>query len=278
MEVLNDARVANGLPGQPAPVQQMRTALLAADHDAKAPGAQGRADLTSRIVAVEQWAAARESTVLNMTARTYTEPYDQQRVDKLAADWAKQVPMTRENLLSPQQQIDARVNRVWTLWTLDDSAARPCGTLLHNKRAQATLQTLEANAVPKATWDRLVTGLVDFELATKAVETLKTAPALLALCVRLDRRALTGANLTTLIAAGELEIPRGRSLPYRGGGPVEIEAGGRLKAVRRRTGLVSRDERGVRSGWWNLAGSRSARSAGATSSWRSTGPRASRTG
>jgi hypothetical protein len=248
MEVLNDARTAMGFPQQPPHVQEMRTALLAADRDAKTPGAQGRADLTSRIVEIEQWAALREPTVLNMTPRTmevmkdnlplygtqyinplvkalfYTEPYNQGVVDRHAGEWGKQVPMTREKLLSPQQQIDALTTRVMTLWTLDDPTSRPYANLFFSKRAQATLATLETNAVPKATWDQLVTRLPDFDQVVKAVEAVKTAPALLALCVRLGRRDLTGANLTTLIAAGELEIPRGRYFPYHGGyAGVEIE-------------------------------------------------------
>jgi hypothetical protein len=48
MEVLNDARVAMGFPAQPARVQQMRTALLAADRDVEIEAeltANWRADL-----------------------------------------------------------------------------------------------------------------------------------------------------------------------------------------------------------------------------------------
>jgi hypothetical protein len=117
---------------------------------------------------------------------------------------------------SVQEMLAALARRIVTLWALADGPARTLANLIYTHRAQDTLKLLEDNHVPKATWDRLV-GHLSFEQVVQAVAALRTPAQLLALAVRLDRRDLTGANLSTLIAAGELVIPRGRPFPYHGG-------------------------------------------------------------
>ena len=246
MEKLDDARVQMGFRTQPPRALELRAGLIAAQRAAQTPGAQARADLTSRIADVEAWAMVREPTVLNLAAEDmdlirdslslygnvlrplvealfYREPYDQNVVDGHIASWNAEPPMRRRKLKTPQQLLDGLVERVRALWGLDDGAARPIGTLTHNRRAQATLDVLEREHVPKATWDRL-TAALEFDQVVDAVKNEQTAVKLLALADRLDRRALTGANLTYLIANDMVDIPRGRHFPYYGGayGP-EIE-------------------------------------------------------
>lgn len=247
VQAINDVRVAMGFPKQPPRVRAMRDGVLDAERTARAtPGAGGRADLLTRIQEVEAWAAVREPTVQAMTpaaveimkdsltayremlaplanALFFDEPYDQTAVNARFATWNDQIPPKRAGMKTPQQQLDEVVTRVMTLWAITDAVARPIGTTIFNRRAQDMLAVLEREHVPKATYDSLASDL-SFEDLVAAVQAEQTAAKLAALVNRLGRTALTGANLTHLIATNQLVIPHGRFFPYHGGHHgVEIE-------------------------------------------------------
>lgn len=252
VQSLLDARAAMSygmVAKPPEAVIQLRFDLVEGKRGARQPGAGGRAGWLAVIQRAEQWAGAREAAaasipvnvrdIMQTTLPTlYTEPgtvvrrlFDQEPFDLASFNqaytaWSAQPPVSRLGLQTPQQAIDGLVTRVRARWALTDPVARPIATQLYSAaRGADALTVLENNAVPKATWDTLMTELT-LDQTIEAVRQLQTPVSLAELAWRLTHRGYSAANLTAVALnppGARTNIHRGRAFLYKGSNPHSIE-------------------------------------------------------